>query len=726
MSFLNIKFILFIAIFGALCYANQLSAQIFNYWGKGSMAISCAPQTFNLTSETYDDGHVVGIIDIRNTCDFNKLVDWPDTGEVYPNKFYYQAGNAWKFSSLGMVFPLAVDELGNIYVGGTSTFGSVAFPDGPFPNGQRGSGSIHKINGNTGNVNTNFVNTRQANSFNPLFPNGIPNKTVSSDLWGIDLEYNAQSGPGLGDLAYNKYHKFLYASNFEDGNIYKIDPSTGTILHQYDPRFGDNSSNGIDNGADGFSPRGQRPWALGINKEGSIIKLYYSNWRVDTRDTFPEKSAHNEIWSVELDLLGNTLPMTEKLEITIPYLSLNHPERPFNYSSNPVSDMDFSDNGEMYLSERGMDYEYGRYIGVSYDISGNLIPNPKNIANHARILRYNLFGSIWNLHNANDKFYELGHDVATNRSLNASGGISLGNYLCPQGYLEGSMVYATGDFDNIKPDAFVYGVLGMEYNTGDFNNHIYLDFDATVANIRGGTSPKTTPGDNEVWEGLPSYTLACDNKLNVSLDTGCCVTITPDMVLQGNYPLNCLKIILKDKFGHLIPTSPRICGPYIGQLINYTLLDTCTGNSCWGEILVEDKYPPEVICPPDDTVFCNRTNYLLLQPTVTEFCSSVTKHTIEDRMDIGSGQRTQRPDSSLPAAVGVCGRRRCRRCPRLPGCTVGRGQANAGPPVRLGTIDGHSKQQGCRVLRFSRGGACSGTTLRAQPPWSADGARRGR
>lgn len=50
--------------------------------------------------------------------------------------------------------------------------------------------------------------------------------------------------------------------------------------------------------------------------------------------------------------IGNTLPMTEKLEITIPYLSLNHPERPFNYSSNPVSDMDFSDNGEMYLSER--------------------------------------------------------------------------------------------------------------------------------------------------------------------------------------------------------------------------------------------------------------------------------------------------------------------------------------------------------------------------------------
>lgn len=614
-----------VGIFGALCPSMELSSQISNYWGKGSMVVSCSPQTFNLTTETYDDGHVIGIIDIRKTCDFNKLAIWPDTGEVYPNKFYYQAGNAWKFSNLGMVFPLAVDENGNIYIGGTSTFGSVTFPDGVFPNGQRGSGSIHKIDRTTGSVNTNFVNTRQSTSFNPLFPKSMPNKTISSDVWGLNLEYDAKSGPGLGDLAYNKYHKFLYASNFDDGNIYKIDPGTGNVLHLYDPRFGDKSSSGIDNGADGFTPRGQRPWALGINKEGSLIKLYYSCWKVDTRDTFPENRAHNEIWSVELDQLGNPLTMTEKLEITLPYLSLNHPERPFHYSSNPVSDMDFSSTGIMYLSERGMDHDYGRNnIAIGWDpMTGSLIPNPKNIANHARVLRYDQIGSNWNLYNNNDKYYELGHDVTTNRSANASGGISIGNDSCSQGFVEGGMVYASGDFDDIKPDAFVYGVLGMEYNIGDFNNSIYIDFDASV--IRVETSPKTTPGDVEVWEGLPISTLACDDHLQVSLDSNCCATITPGMVVEGNYPLNCIVVILKDQYGRPIPGSPTVCSTFIGQTLQYEVLDTCTKNRCWGTLTIEDKLPPQIVCEEPDTVFCNHKNYSWAPPIVFDNCTGIAK-----------------------------------------------------------------------------------------------------
>ncbi|MBP7822125.1 MAG: HYR domain-containing protein, partial [Saprospiraceae bacterium] len=616
---------LLIGILTTLSLPAKLASQISTYWGKGSMVISCSPTTFDSTAGTYEDGHVIGIIDVRKSCDFSKLAIWPDTGEVYPNKFYYQSGNEWKFSNLGMVFPLATDENGNIYVGGTSTYGSVAFPDGVFPNGQRGSGSIHKIDATTGFVNTNFVNTRQTTSFNPLFPKSMPNKTITTDIWGINLEYNAKSGPGLGDLTYNSYHKFLYASNFEDGKIYKIDPGTGNIVNIFDPRFGDNSSNGLDNNADGFAARGQRPWALGINKENNVTKLYYSNWRVDIRDTFPEPGTiYNDIWSVELDLVGNPLPLTEKLEITIPHLSLNHPERPFQYSSNPVSDMAFSDNGEMYLSERAMDHEYGRYIGIVWDTTtGQLIPNPRNIANHARVLRYNRLGSIWSLHNGNDKFYELGHDVTSQRSVNASGGICIGDFSCPGKYSKNSMVYATGDFDDVKTDAFVYGVLGMDNNIGDFNNHIYLDFDSFVA--IGGTSPKTTPGDAEIWAGLKNLNLACDDHINVSLDTNCCVTITPDMVLEGNYPLNCVIVILKDQYGRPILGSPTVCNAFIGQTLQYEVLDTCTKNRCWGTLHIEDKLPPKINCQNPDTVFCNNTGFNWTPPVGVDNCGGVVK-----------------------------------------------------------------------------------------------------
>ncbi len=610
---------------GLISLPTIISSQIYNFWGEGSMAVSCAPQHFNLTTETYDDGHVVGIIDVRKTCDFNKLGIWPDSGEVYPNKFYYQAGNAWKFSNLGMVFPLAVDEFGNIYVGATSTYGSVTFPDGIFPNGQRGSGSIHKIDGRTGNCDTNFVNTRQSTSFNPIFPTSMPNKTVITDKWGYDLEYPAKSGPGLGDLAYNRYHKFLYASNFEDGNIYKIDPNSGNILNLYDPRFGDNSSSGIDNGAEGFVPRGQRPWAIGIKKEGNSIKLYYSNWKVDSRDTFPENSKFNEIWSVELDLVGNPIPITEKLEISIPHLSLNHPERPFHNSSNPISDMDFSKNGVMYLSERGMDHEYGRNVIIVWDTAtGKLIPNPRNQMNHARILRYNQAGSNWNLH-VNDKFYELGHDITSNRSVNASGGISVGDYYCKGNYSKDSLVYASGSFDDVTPNAYVYGVLGMETNIGDHENHIYIDFDSQVASRKGETSPKPTPGDPEIWEGISGFNLACDDMINVSLDEDCCATITYDLLVENDFPKNCLVIQLKDLKGNNIPTSPKVCNQFVDQIINYIIKDTCYGNSCWGQIKLEQKTAPDNPCQDNDTILCLNRNYNWKPPVILDHCGNLAK-----------------------------------------------------------------------------------------------------
>ncbi|MBK6544014.1 MAG: HYR domain-containing protein [Saprospiraceae bacterium] len=142
----------------------------------------------------------------------------------------------------------------------------------------------------------------------------------------------------------------------------------------------------------------------------------------------------------------------------------------------------------------------------------------------------------------------------------------------------------------------------------------------------GGSNPvENIYVDNFCFDKCPAPSLSCDNHINVSLDSNCCAIITPAMVVEGNYPLNCLKVVLKDKFGNIIPSSPRICGPYIGQTITYELVDTCTKNRCWGTLIVEDKLGPKIECENPDTVFCNNSGYNWTPPKVLDNCGGIVK-----------------------------------------------------------------------------------------------------
>ena len=125
--------------------------------------------------------------------------------------------------------------------------------------------------------------------------------------------------------------------------------------------------------------------------------------------------------------------------------------------------------------------------------------------------------------------------------------------------------------------------------------------------------------------------LSCDDHINVSLDSSCCAIITPDMIIEGNYPVKCLKVVLKDKNGIILPSSPKVTGAQIGQLITVELIDTCTKNRCWGTLTVEDKLPPRVMCQNPDTVFCNNTSYQWSPPIVRDNCTGIaTVHIITD------------------------------------------------------------------------------------------------
>ncbi|MBK8555017.1 MAG: proprotein convertase P-domain-containing protein [Lewinellaceae bacterium] len=106
----------------------------------------------------------------------------------------------------------------------------------------------------------------------------------------------------------------------------------------------------------------------------------------------------------------------------------------------------------------------------------------------------------------------------------------------------------------------------------------------------------------------PITTLACNDLVQISLDASCSHCIGADEVLEGG-PYSCYDnyIVELDK------TLPLGNGPWVpgclsasdlGKTYAVRVTDPATGNSCWGQVKVEDKLAPIVECE-DLTLPCN-------------------------------------------------------------------------------------------------------------------------
>jgi hypothetical protein len=127
----------------------------------------------------------------------------------------------------------------------------------------------------------------------------------------------------------------------------------------------------------------------------------------------------------------------------------------------------------------------------------------------------------------------------------------------------------------------------------------------------------------------PSCPLACNNLVHVSMDEDCRVTITPDMMLEGqgvspscNYSVQVLKAN-----GQQLETNPDVTSANVGQTL--TVRVWLGANSCWGTIKIEDKLPPVIDCPAPVTVSCWDTSPFPL-PDAYDNCSSVTISVLTD------------------------------------------------------------------------------------------------
>ena len=128
-----------------------------------------------------------------------------------------------------------------------------------------------------------------------------------------------------------------------------------------------------------------------------------------------------------------------------------------------------------------------------------------------------------------------------------------------------------------------------------------------------GTCSGSTMVTTNVLPGSDEPVVACNNNINVSVDGQCMADITIGMVLAGSSSPCAMAVmdslVLKHSNGVVIPTvnvgsgnadTIRVpdASDYIGKslIIEVHSSNTSASNSCWGNLIFEDKLAPVLTC----------------------------------------------------------------------------------------------------------------------------------
>src|SRR5262245_29580852 len=341
-------------------------------------------------------------------------------------------------SQVGQVFGVALDDANppNVYLAATSAFGIHRTPDNaqwmPGMWGQGGGpGTIYRLDAATG---------YQPRPFAQVTLNGRPN-----------------SGPALGNIAYDRFNRQLFVTDLETGMIHRIRASTGADLGYYDhgtqgrPSFFDaetgqpsglapigfdpNSSARIGDCQDrfeltpqcwNFALSGRRVWGVGVhrNPARNEVRLYYSVWSGPAFDdpgwqNAQDDDKRNSVWSIRLGPDGDFAGDVRR-EFIVPDFFAKPEDIARAGFSQPVSDISFAACGPrpvMLLAERGGI----RNLGLAAD-------NPFATPHEARALRYELDQTgAWRAVGRYDVgFYNRDNHGEPFINANCSGGIAFG------------------------------------------------------------------------------------------------------------------------------------------------------------------------------------------------------------------------------------------------------------------------------------------------------------
>ncbi|MFT6782647.1 MAG: hypothetical protein ACJA1A_002583 [Saprospiraceae bacterium] len=113
-----------------------------------------------------------------------------------------------------------------------------------------------------------------------------------------------------------------------------------------------------------------------------------------------------------------------------------------------------------------------------------------------------------------------------------------------------------------------------------------------------------------------AFSMACNNQVNISLNGNCELNFVADMVLEDmKFSNDSYDLEFTD-----IETGEPVIGPtlgmeFVGKTLQVKVIHECSGNSCWGILLLEDKSIPQLECEDDVVIDCDE----LMAPSNTGF-----------------------------------------------------------------------------------------------------------
>ncbi|MBI1319473.1 MAG: DUF5011 domain-containing protein [Candidatus Hydrogenedens sp.] len=400
-------------------------------------------------------------------------VNWQPLGT------HNETGVPWTATVLGQIFGIALDNATppNRYVTATSVYGD-------FPAGPGGYGAVYRIDGVTGNVCVLAT---------------LPN-----------------AGPALGNVCYDEVNSQLFVTNHEDGLIYRIpiDNSctpSGTIT-TFDHGVAGRVAAGFAAIPDAatlntYTALGRRVWGV----ENFAGRLFYSVWWENDGRFNPSEA--NEIWSVALDGSGAPIAATTQRELQMP---------PRGGGSNPVSDINFSASGAMFVSERTMTTgTHPAYMGETGD--RGLLHLGLRPAHTARLMKFNgPVGGPWITNNE----FRVG---SFGSGENSSGGAVIDCQERP---------WATGDALHFGSSTGHTDVLYGVHRIDAPGNALDVPFTLNGVVIGFGSGPggfaKTEIGDVELWcPGCSGSGVEGEGAADGEGSSGPCEKISTSVCLAG-------------------------------------------------------------------------------------------------------------------------------------------------------------------------------------------------
>jgi hypothetical protein len=361
-------------------------------------------------------------------------------------------------AEVGQVFGVALDDgkPPNIYIAATSAFGLHRAGAGWMPGmwGTGGPGAIYRL--------------EAASGYRPrLFA------TVS-------FQGRQNSGPALGNIAFDRWNKQLYVSDLETGMIHRISldgRDLGTFDHGAEGRtsFVDGQTSqpaslpaipyspAVQSGLPGcasknfesspecwgFATSGRRVWGLGITRLATQeVRLFYSVW---SSPAFGQDAAwrqaseddkRNAVWSVRILPDGSFDRSGVRREFMLPDFFTEPKDVARAGYSHPASDIAFpvcSTRPVMLVAERGGVRNLGRSVE-------NAFATP----HEARTLRYELNEGQWQPIGRYDiGFYDRSAEGPPFMRANCAGGAAFGPDYGPNGEAQlakpDEYVWMTGD-----------------------------------------------------------------------------------------------------------------------------------------------------------------------------------------------------------------------------------------------------------------------------------------